>query len=174
MTKQEQNVWMIIAGLLGVTFVVILISAIPGRSAGILAQAPQQQAAAPPPAQAVPQSSLPQAPTGNVVRTASGLEYIDEIVGSGAQPQPGQTVVVHYTGYLDDGTIFDSSVQRGQPAEFPIDQVIPGFREGVLGMKVGGKRRLIIPPELGYGAQGQGPIPPNARLTFDVELLQVK
>ncbi len=172
MTKREQNVWIVIAGLLGVTLVLILIATISGRG-GLAAQAPQQpaQAAAPPAPQNQP---LPQSPAGNTVRTASGLQYIDEVVGSGAQPQPGQTVVVHYTGYLDDGTIFDSSVQRGQPAEFPVDQVIAGFREGVLGMKVGGKRRLIIPPELGYGAQGQGPIPPNARLTFDVELLEVK
>jgi peptidylprolyl isomerase len=172
MTKREQNVWIVIAGLLGVTLVLILIATISGRG-GLAAQAPQQpaQAAAPPAPQNQP---LPQSPAGNIVRTASGLQYIDEVVGSGAQPQPGQTVVVHYTGYLDDGTIFDSSVQRGQPAEFPVDQVIAGFREGVLGMKVGGKRRLIIPPELGYGAQGQGPIPPNARLTFDVELLEVK
>jgi len=172
MTKREQNVWIVIAGLLGVTLALILIAMISGRG-GLAAQAPQQpaQAVAPPAPQNQP---LPQSPAGNTVRTASGLQYIDEVVGSGAQPQPGQTVVVHYTGYLDDGTIFDSSVQRGQPAEFPVDQVIAGFREGVLGMKVGGKRRLIIPPELGYGAQGQGPIPPNARLTFDVELLEVK
>ncbi len=173
MTKREQNVWIVIAGLLGVTLILILIATIPGRGGGAIAAAPQQQAqpAAPPAQQSQPMS---QPPAGNAVRTASGLEYIDEVVGAGAQPQPGQNVVVHYTGYLDDGTIFDSSVQRGQPAEFPVDQVIPGFREGVLGMKVGGRRRLIIPPELGYGAQGQGPIPPNARLTFDVELLEVK
>jgi peptidylprolyl isomerase len=170
MTKREQNVWIVIAGLLGVTVILILIATIPGRGGSPVAEAPQQQAV-PPAQQSQP---MPQQPAGNAVRTASGLEYIDEVVGSGAQPQPGQTVVVHYTGYLDDGTIFDSSVQRGQPAEFPVDQVIAGFREGVLGMKVGGKRRLIIPPELGYGAQGQGPIPPNARLTFDVELLEVK
>ncbi len=171
MTKREQNVWIVIAGLLGVTVILILIATIPGRGGSAIAGAPQQQAAAPPAQQSQP---MPQSPVGEAVRTASGLEYIDEVVGSGPQPQPGQNVVVHYTGYLDDGTIFDSSVQRGQPAEFPVDQVIPGFREGILGMKVGGKRRLIIPPELGYGAQGQGPIPPNARLTFDVELLEVK
>ncbi len=170
MTKPEKNVWIVIAGLLGVTVILILMATIPGRGGSPVVAAPQQQA--PPPAQ--PNQAMPQQPAGAVVRTASGLEYIDEVVGTGAQPQPGQNVVVHYTGYLDDGTIFDSSVQRGQPAEFPVDQVIPGFREGVLGMKVGGKRRLIIPPELGYGAQGQGPIPPNARLTFEVELLQVK
>lgn len=172
MTRQEKNAWIVIASLLGVALVLILIALIPGQGGGAVAQAPQRQAQpAVPPAQ---QSQPAPPPAGNTVRTASGLEYIDEVIGSGAQPQPGQNVVVHYTGYLDDGTIFDSSVQRGQPAEFPVDGVIPGFREGILGMKVGGKRRLIIPSELGYGAQGQGPIPPNARLTFDVELLEVK
>lgn len=164
--------WIVVAGLLGATVIVILIATIPARGGSFAVAQPQSQVAAPPPA--AQSQPMPQSPAGNVVRTTSGLEYIDEVVGSGAQPQPGQTVVVHYTGYLDDGTIFDSSVQRGQPAEFPVDQVIAGFREGVLGMRVGGKRRLIIPPELGYGAQGQGPIPPNARLTFDVELLDVK
>lgn len=113
--------------------------------------------------------------------TASGLKIIDTTVGTGASPKTGQTCVMHYTGWLYEGGTkgkkFDSSVDRGQPFEFPIGQkrVIGGWDEGVATMKVGGKRTLIIPPELGYGARGAGGvIPPNATLIFDVELLGVK
>ena len=109
--------------------------------------------------------------------TSSGLQYEDLTVGNGPSPQTGQTAVVHYTGWLDNGTKFDSSVDRGRPFEFPVGQgrVIKGWDEGVATMKVGGKRKLVIPPDLGYGAQGAGGvIPPNARLTFEVELLGVK
>ena len=109
--------------------------------------------------------------------TASGLQIIDIEVGSGASPQTGQTVVVHYTGWLADGTKFDSSVDRGQPFTFVIGtgQVIKGWDEGVATMKVGGKRRLTIPPELGYGAGGYPPIiPANAQLIFEVELLEIR
>jgi peptidylprolyl isomerase len=111
------------------------------------------------------------------VTTASGLKYVDEVVGTGANPQTGQMVTVHYTGRLENGTKFDSSVDRGQPFVFPIGvgRVIKGWDEGVMTMKVGGKRKLIIPPQLGYGARGAGGvIPPNATLIFDVELLGVK
>jgi peptidylprolyl isomerase len=117
----------------------------------------------------------------NAVTTPSGLKYIDTKVGTGASPKTGQTCVMHYTGWLYEngkkGAKFDSSVDRGAPFEFPIGtgRVIKGWDEGVASMKVGGKRTLIIPPELGYGARGAGGvIPPNATLLFDVELLGIK
>ena len=115
--------------------------------------------------------------TGNETSTPSGLKYVDEQEGTGASPTAGQTVTVHYTGTLTDGTKFDSSVDRGQPFQFKIGigQVIKGWDEGVMSMKIGGKRKLIIPPDLGYGANGAGGvIPPNATLLFDVELLGVE
>ncbi len=109
--------------------------------------------------------------------TASGLKYKDIKVGEGESPKNGQTVKVHYTGTLEDGTKFDSSRDRGQPFEFPIGlgRVIKGWDEGVMSMKVGGRRELVIPAELGYGSRGAGGvIPPNATLIFDVELLGLK
>ena len=118
---------------------------------------------------------------GKTMTTASGLQIIDSTVGTGATPKPGQICVMHYTGWLYEdgkkGKKFDSSVDRNEPFEFPIGQrkVIAGWDEGVSTMKVGGKRTLIIPPALGYGARGAGGvIPPNAMLMFDVELLGVK
>jgi hypothetical protein len=112
---------------------------------------------------------------GEIIETASGLRYIDERVGDGpSPPTPTRCVTVHYTGWLANGTQFDSSVSRGVPAVFSLSQVIRGWTEGVGSMKQGGKRRLIIPGELGYGPAGRPPaIPPNATLIFDVELLQV-
>jgi peptidylprolyl isomerase len=118
---------------------------------------------------------------GKPMTTASGLQVIDSKVGTGASPKSGQICVMHYTGWLYEngqkGKKFDSSVDRNEPFEFPIGQrqVIAGWDEGVASMKVGGKRTLIIPPALGYGARGAGGvIPPNATLMFDVELLVVK
>lgn len=116
------------------------------------------------------------------VTTASGLRYVDTVIGSGAEAKSGQQVSVHYTGWLLEsgdakGNKFDSSVDRGQPFRFGLGagQVIKGWDEGVAGMKVGGKRTLLIPPGLGYGARGAGGvIPPNANLMFDVELLGVQ
>jgi len=113
---------------------------------------------------------------GKMVTTASGLKYTDLVVGKGASPVAGKQVKVHYTGTLENGKKFDSSVDRKEPFSFVIGvgQVIPGWDEGVMTMKVGGKRKLIIPSKLGYGASGAGGIiPPNATLLFDVELLDV-
>lgn len=112
----------------------------------------------------------------DAVTTPSGLKYIDEVVGTGDAPGKGKRVKVHYTGRLTNGKKFDSSVDRGEPFAFSIGvgQVIKGWDEGVMSMKVGGKRQLIIPAELGYGDRGAGrDIPPNAELIFDVELLAV-
>jgi FKBP-type peptidyl-prolyl cis-trans isomerase len=112
-----------------------------------------------------------------VITTKSGLQYIDEKVGSGAEAKAGDVVSVHYTGTLKSGKKFDSSLDRGEVFTFPLGagKVIKGWDEGVAGMKVGGKRKLIIPAELGYGARGAGGvIPPNAELHFDVELVKVQ
>jgi peptidylprolyl isomerase len=125
--------------------------------------------------------STAMAQVGKTMTTPSGLQITDSKIGTGATPKAGQTCVMHYTGWLYQdgakGKKFDSSVDRGQPFEFPLGQrrVIAGWDEGVASMKVGGKRTLIIPPELGYGARGAGGvIPPNATLIFEVELLDVK
>ena len=128
-----------------------------------------------------PQSSEPPpAVSGEPTVTSSGLKFIDTVVGTGATPATSQTVVVDYTGWLSDGTQFDSSLNEGRtPFEFVLGadpkQVIAGWEEGLATMKVGGKRRLILPPELAYGASGNPPtIPANAELTFDVELRDIK
>jgi peptidylprolyl isomerase len=110
------------------------------------------------------------------MRTPSGLEYIEKQAGTGKAAQKGQRVSVHYTGRLENGTVFDSSVSRGKPIEFTlgVGQVIKGWDEGIALMKEGGTASLIIPPDLGYGSRGAGAvIPPNATLLFDVELVKV-
>ena len=121
-------------------------------------------------------ASSPMKANGQPTTTASGLKYWDIVVGTGATAVAGNTVKVHYSGFLTSGEKFDSSRDRGEPFSFPLGagQVIKGWDDGVAGMKVGGQRQLRIPPELGYGVAGAGgAIPPNATLIFDVELLGV-
>ena len=120
-------------------------------------------------------TSAPTKVTGGGKSMPDGLQYWDIKVGEGPAAVQGKPVQVHYTGWLTNGKKFDSSVDRGQPFTFTLGagQVIKGWDEGVAGMKVGGKRQLKIPPALGYGAQGAGPIPPNSILIFDVELLGI-
>lgn len=129
------------------------------------------------PAATAQTNAAPTKVTGDGTKTADGLQYWDIKTGAGPAAEKGQTVKVHYTGWLTNGKKFDSSVDRGQPFIFHLGagQVIKGWDEGVAGMKVGGKRQLRIPPELGYGSRGApGAIPPNATLIFDVELLAVQ
>ena len=125
-----------------------------------------------------PSTAAPTKVMGPGVKTDSGLQYWDIRVGNGATAAEGNRVRVHYTGWLLNGKKFDSSVDAGEPFDFRIGnrEVIKGWEEGVSGMRVGGKRQLRIPPELGYGAEGTpgGPIPPNATLIFDVQLLAVQ
>jgi FKBP-type peptidyl-prolyl cis-trans isomerase len=125
-----------------------------------------------------PNTNAPTKVTGDGVKTPSGLTYWDLRIGNGETAKEGSRVLVHYTGWLTDGKKFDSSVDAGTPFKFTIGngEVIKGWEEGIAGMRVGGKRQLRIPPELGYGAQGtpDGPIPPNTTLIFDVKLLGVQ
>jgi FKBP-type peptidyl-prolyl cis-trans isomerase len=127
---------------------------------------------------AMPNTNAPTKVTGEGVKTPSGLIYWDIRVGNGEVAKEGSHVRVHYTGWLTNGKKFDSSVDAGKPFDFTIGngEVIRGWEEGVSGMRVGGKRQLRIPPDLGYGAEGTpgGPIPPNATLIFDVQLLGVQ
>jgi len=113
---------------------------------------------------------------GSEVKTDSGLTMIEHVKGNGEKPQPGQTVVVHYSGYLMDGTKFDSSHDRGSPIEFPVGQnmVVKGWEEALSDMNIGSKRTVIIPPDLGYGDRANGPIPPNSTLMFEIELINIK
>lgn len=129
-----------------------------------------------PPVAATTDSKLPGDPVeGEPTTTPSGLKYYDQVVGTGTSPNPASQVTIHYSGYLTDGTKFDSSRDRGEPMTHSAVGFVPGFNEGIKTMKVGGKRKLIIPGKLGYGANPQpgSKIPPNATLIFDIELLEV-
>ena len=161
----------------------VIAAAVAALGLGLLALPLSAQEKAAPKTEAKPAAERAAADKkeSKIVKTPSGLQYEDVKVGTGAEPKAGQTCSVHYTGWLYDngvkGKKFDSSVDRGQPFQFPVGQgrVIRGWDEGVLSMKIGGKRNLIIPPGLGYGSQGAGGvIPPNATLFFEVELLGVK
>ncbi len=168
MSKQRQNVWITAAVVAVAALLLLALSSLGATPRPAAQQTPAQQPAAQqPPAQ--------QPATGNEVTLPSGLRYIDRVVGTGPQPNPAGSVVVHYEGFLENGTKFDSSRDRGQPATFPLNGVIRGFSEGLSTMKVGGKRTLLIPAALGYGAAGAPPsIPPNANLRFEVELVGVQ
>lgn len=141
--------------------------------------APSQVAASQPVSEPDAQVLIAQAPSTEgaptMITTDSGLKYVDLVEGTGAMPQAGQTVVVHYTGTLEDGTKFDSSRDRNQPFEFSLGygEVIKGWDEALSTMQVGDRRQLIIPPALGYGSQSLPDIPPNSTLIFDVELLEI-
>ena len=124
----------------------------------------------------VTSAAAPDVDLSAMTLTASGLSLLDMEVGEGEEAVSGQNVTVHYTGWLLEGEKFDSSVDRGETFQFPLGagRVIAGWDEGVAGMRVGGKRRLVIPPELAYGAAGRSGIPPNSTLLFDVELFGVR
>lgn len=122
------------------------------------------------------QEASKESKVGDLITLSSGLQYVDLIIGNGPLPKEGQVCRVHYHGTLLDGSVFDSSVERGQPFEFKIGigQVIKGWDEGVISMKTGGKRKLIIPANLAYGSRSAGKIPANSTLIFEVELIEVK
>lgn len=167
----KRLIW-VIAGI--VIFVLVAVIAL--TTCSNEAEGPAEEPVAEPVEQAPEPEPTAEETSAAQAEEVTGLEIEDIVVGEGAEAVPGSTVSVHYTGWLTDETKFDSSVDRGQPFQFTLGQgmVIKGWDEGVAGMKVGGKRRLTIPPEMGYGDQGAGGvIPPGATLVFEVELLGV-
>ncbi|HZT08952.1 MAG TPA: FKBP-type peptidyl-prolyl cis-trans isomerase [Chloroflexota bacterium] len=157
----------------------LLIAGCTGGAPTVADQAGVNQTSSPAPSAAPRVASTPAVmPTIDATpeKTDSGLRYVDEVVGTGPSPTVGQTVEVNYTGWLVNGTKFDSSLDRNEPFSFVFGTgaVIAGWDEGIASMHVGGKRRLIIPPDLAYGARGNGPVPPNATIIFDVELVAAK
>ncbi len=182
----NRYVWLGAAGIIGaIILALVLVLLVGGGGEKAVVAHPTGSSAAtagtPTPVGQTPGATGPANPpvvSGQTVKTPSGLKYVDFQAGTGESPQAGQTVVVNYTGWLQaDGVKFDSSLDSGQPFSFPLGQgdVIKGWDEGVATMKVGGHRRLVIPPDLAYGAQGFAPaIPPDATLIFDVELLNIE
>ena len=166
-----------VVSLVAILMLAVGLAACGGAAAPTAAPAPTQPAPTQPPAAlptAAPATAVPaQTQGGNLITTASGLQYEDLVVGTGSTPNPTDTVTVHYTGTLADGTVFDASRMHGGPISFPLNGVIKGWTEGVGSMKVGGTRKLVIPPALAYGSHANGPIPANSTLTFIVELLDV-
>ena len=167
--------------LLLITLLIFLVSACGGSEEPTPTPLPPTQAEqaainTPEPQAATVAAAPAESNTGNIVTTASGLQYIEVNAGSGPKPQTGEIVTVHYTGKLDDGTVFDSSMNQGEPIRFPLGVgfVIPGWDEGIALMNEGGQATLIIPPSLAYGAEGvPDVIPANATLTFEVELVEI-
>lgn len=157
------------------TLSMILMAALVGALALTGCNTAAQTPAATAPAE-TPAAEAPVTETGTPTADVTELKVEDITVGTGAEAKPGDTVTVHYTGWLADGTKFESSKDSGRPFEFQVGSglVIKGWDVGVAGMKVGGVRRLTIPADMGYGAQGSGPIPPNATIVFEIELLAVK
>lgn len=148
------------------------------RTAGTASPTASRPGAASQAPETSPPVAAPDEPIGEEIRTASGLVYVNEVLGEGAPAQPGQRVRVHYTGTLESGKKFDSSYDHpgAKPFEFVLGRsaVIQGWHEGIAGMRAGGKRKLIIPPQLGYGDKNYGPIPANSTLLFEVELVEIR
>lgn len=163
--------------MLGCGILVVIFQFSAGTPAAMAGSKPPSEAAAISSSSApIPSNLIAMDNNDKIVTTDSGLKYVEITEGDGAAPQTGQTVYVHYTGTLENGDKFDSSRDRNQPFSFKlgVGQVIKGWDEGLSTMKVGGRRKLIIPADLGYGARGAGGvIPPNATLIFDVELLKI-
>ena len=164
-----------------VIYAIALLTSACGGAASPKARESGSSAQVPKPSSSIGDASKPATEPGDTERatqqTPSGLRYVDLALGQGELAEPGHQVVIHYVGTLVDDSVFDSSRERGTPFEFGLgkNQVIRGFDEGVTGMRVGGKRRLLIPPDLGYGERGSPPkIPPSSVLIFEVELLDVR